>query len=95
MKEYFESGNLLKTPIPVKSLSTIPTFKKLLLVKAACPQKIMLHIGYFVQIELGSYYEQIHTISIEKIFQSSDHKTPIIFVLSQGADPTASILKFS
>jgi DNA gyrase/topoisomerase IV subunit B len=56
MREYFESEDLFKTPIPVKSLQTASNFKKLLLVKAVCPEKIMLHIGYFVQIELGSYY---------------------------------------
>lgn len=55
----------------------------------------MLHIGYYVQMELGNYYEQIHTVSLEKIFIGSDNKTPIIFILSQGADPTASILRFA
>lgn len=65
------------------------------MLRAVCPEKLMLHIGFYVQLELGNYYEQIHTVSIEKIFQGSDQKTPVIFVLSQGADPTAAILRFS
>lgn len=95
MKEYFESDNLLTTPIPVKSLNVTLNFNKLLLVRAVCPERIMLHIGYYVQQVLGNFYEQIQTVSLEKVFVGSDHKTPIIFILSQGADPTNSILRFA
>jgi dynein heavy chain len=95
MKDYFESENMLQAQIPVKTLIINSHFSKLLLVKAVSPERLMLHIGYYVQLELGNYYEQIHTVSLEKIFQGSDHKTPIIFILSQGADPTASILRFA
>lgn len=94
MKEYFESENHLTAQFPIKTL-TLSNFVKLLLVRAVCPEKFMLHTGFYVQLELGNYYEQIQTVSIERIFQGGDHKTPVIFVLSQGADPTASILRFS
>jgi hypothetical protein len=30
---------------------------------------------------------------MEEIYQASNHKTPITFILSQGADPTNMILK--
>mgnify|MGYP000930809157 FL=1 len=94
MKEYFESDNHIATQVPIRTLN-VSNFAKLLLLRAVCPEKLMLHIGFYVQQELGNFYEQIHTVSLEKIFQGSDHKTPVIFVLSQGADPTASILRFS
>lgn len=32
---------------------------------------------------------------MEEIFGTSDYKTPIVFILSTGADPTSSLLKYS
>jgi dynein heavy chain len=32
---------------------------------------------------------------MEQIFLTSDFKTPIIFILSTGADPTSSLLKYA
>ena len=32
---------------------------------------------------------------MEAIYQDSDQKTPVIFILSQGADPTTSLYKFA
>lgn len=32
---------------------------------------------------------------MEQIYITSDYKTPIIFILSTGADPTSSLLKYA
>ena len=32
---------------------------------------------------------------MEELYDDSDKKTPVIFVLSQGADPTIQLVKFA
>ena len=44
---------------------------------------------------IGQTYLEPPNVSIRDIWKDSDKRTPIIFVLSPGADPTSSLLKFS
>jgi len=32
---------------------------------------------------------------MEEVYKDTDHKTPLIFILSQGADPLLNLLRFS
>jgi dynein heavy chain len=34
-------------------------------------------------------------VVLEEVYRDTDNKTPVIFVLSQGADPTAMLLRFA
>jgi len=54
-----------------------------------------LGISYYVSNTIGDYYVEGLNASIKDIHKDSDCRTPIIFVLSPGADPTASLLKFA
>ncbi len=49
----------------------------------------------YVYHELGKMYIENQAVSMEVIYHDSDHKTPVIFILSQGADPTTSLNKFA
>lgn len=49
----------------------------------------------YVQSELGQMYIENQAVSMETIYGDSDERTPVIFILSQGADPTTSLYKFS
>jgi len=44
---------------------------------------------------MGSFFDEIKTTTLEEIYVTSDYKTPVIFILSTGADPTSSLLKFA
>ena len=59
------------------------------------PQKLALGISYYVSNTIGEYYNEGINVSVKDIYKDSDNRTPIIFVLSPGADPTASLLKFA
>jgi len=59
------------------------------------PQKVALGISHYVINTIGEYYVEGINVSIKDIYKDSDNRTPIIFVLSPGADPTTSLLKFA
>lgn len=44
---------------------------------------------------MGKYYDEIKTTTIDEMFKTLDYKTPMIFILSTGADPTSSLLKYA
>jgi len=55
----------------------------------------MWGIASFVEKTLGPFYLESPDKQIEVIFKDSDFKTPIIFVLSPGADPTSQVFNLA
>lgn len=45
-------------------------------------------VNYILQF-LGQFYLEPPQVSMDTLYGDSDVATPIIFVLSQGADPTS------
>lgn len=73
----------------------LSNFQKLILVKSFREEKTVFSIRNFVCAELGASFVQSPSTSMEDISADMDHKTPCIFVLSQGADPTSILLRFA
>ena len=66
----------------------LSSFEKLLLIKIFKPEKIAESLTMYLESDLGPDYAVSPVSSIENLFAASDNTTPIIFVLSQGVDPT-------
>ena len=67
----------------------------MLVLKIFRPEKILFAIAIYVKHYLGNFYLDPPHESMEKIHQDSDPKTPIIYVLSQGADPSQQVITFT
>lgn len=52
------------------------------------PEKLMFGFTHYVEHRIGKFYLEIPSINMSEIYLDSDVKTPIIYVLSSGADPT-------
>ena len=52
-------------------------------------------MSFYISKTIGTFYLDPPNTTIKDLWKDSDSKTPIIFVLSPGADPTASLLKFA
>ena len=44
---------------------------------------------------MGKFYTESPASSMEIVYADTDYKTPMIFILSTGADPTSMLLKFA
>ena len=67
---------------------TLTPFERLLVVKIFKPEKVMFGIERYLEEELGNEYAHSPISSMPSLFGAADSATPIIFVLSQGVDPT-------
>jgi len=67
---------------------------KLILIKIFRPDKILYFIKKLIVEELGKIFIDSSFPKLEDIYTESDERTPIIFILSQGADPTNAFIEF-
>lgn len=52
------------------------------------------YITQYVKEVVGEQFTQPPPFSIEEVYKDSSPMTPIIFILSSGADPMSNLLKF-
>lgn len=81
--------------MPVSFGERLTNFEKLLLIKIFKPEKIAESLTMYLEQEIGPEFAISPVSSIENLFLASDSTTPIIFVLSQGVDPTWQIIQFA
>lgn len=93
-KEIIKAPNIIEAPLP-EEYAQISPFSRLALVRGLCFEKIMREFSNYVLNQMGSYFDEIKTTTLDEIYATSDYKTPLIFILSTGADPTSSLLKFA
>lgn len=76
-------------PLPPIFEDRLTNFQKLMLHKNLRPGKMMFSIKAFVKNELGAKFIESPPFDLEGSLADSTNITPIIFVLSPGADPIA------
>jgi dynein heavy chain len=81
-------------PLPGRYLG-ISSFHKLLLIKSFREEKVIYSIIKCVEERMGLDYVQVKPISMDTVFSETNSKTPVIFILSQGADPTSMIQRLA
>ena len=74
---------------------TLTPFDRLLVIKIFKPEKIMFGVERYLEEELGSEYAHSPISSMPSLFSAADSATPIIFVLSQGVDPTWQVEQYA
>jgi len=58
-------------------------------------EKVTFGISQFVELNLGKQFVSLPPTELSQVFKDSDKTTPIIFVLSTGADPQGVLLRFA
>ena len=91
----YASGDVIEGQMPGDWGGKLDDFGKLLLIKVVKPEKLMFSFASYVKSALDSFYTESPPVTMETLYQDSEPRIPIIFVLSQGADPTNSLLKYA
>lgn len=71
--------------------NNIDTFRKLLLIRAWCPDRIYSQSRKYIGSSLGDRFTEPSILNYESMFVESRPLTPFICFLSMGSDPTPNI----
>jgi dynein heavy chain len=88
-------GSVMSANLPAPFNDTVNLFQRLILVKALREDKLQQSIAAFVSEKMGKDFAESPLASMEDIYEDLDNATPCIFILSKGADPTGSLLRFA
>lgn len=96
-KEWAQSQDPHKKPLPMNydEQSELHYFQVLLLLKGLCPEKLLFGIQEHVRRSLGDNFIIFPSATTADLYVDSTRSTPIVFVLSPGADPTSMLLRFA
>ncbi|ESP01004.1 hypothetical protein LOTGIDRAFT_225521 [Lottia gigantea] len=94
-KEFYNSKEPHKTELPDPWQHDLNDFQRMIVLRTIRPDKIVPAITDFVMEKLGKKFVEPPPFDLAKSYADSSQCTPLIFILSPGADPTMSLLKFA
>ena len=88
-KEIVKSETPWMIELPAVYEARLTPFQKTMVINILKTTKLMGSIKEFVKKEVGPFYIESPPFDLEGCLEDSSNSTPIIFVLSPGADPIA------
>ncbi|XP_075442369.1 dynein axonemal heavy chain 5 isoform X3 [Ascaphus truei] len=67
-------------------------FRRLLLIRSWCPDRTIAQARKYIMDSMGSKYAEGVILDLEKTWEESTPRAPVICFLSMGSDPTDSII---
>jgi dynein heavy chain len=92
-RQYYEMEAPEAAPLPMGYSEKLSKFERLLVLRCLRPDRVTLGITDFVVSVMGERYVQPPVLDYAAIWRQSSETTPIVFVLSPGADPAFDVFK--
>jgi dynein heavy chain len=94
-KEWAQGDNPAAAKLPGDWSEKLDAFDKLILVRAFRLEQVTLALTDYVVRAQGRFYVEAVSSAMDIVFPQLNVYTPMIFVLTQGSDPTAILLSFA
>jgi dynein heavy chain len=94
-KVIYDSDDAESEPLPGDWNSRLDIFKKLLVLRCIRPDKLELAIQNYIIDSMGHKYVTPPSFNLPACFEESAPLSPLVFVLSAGADPMTNLLKLA
>jgi len=75
--------------------SSLTSFQRLIIVKVLRPECLVESVRLFVLERMGSKFVTSVGFDLQEIFEESNNRKPLIFILSPGSDPTSQLMRFA
>ncbi|XP_052771287.1 dynein axonemal heavy chain 2-like isoform X2 [Mya arenaria] len=83
------------TSLPGEWDNACNELQKMLIIRSLRPDRVSFCATSFITNNLGSRFVEPPVLDMQHVVQDSSTKTPLIFVLSPGVDPTSSLLQLA
>lgn len=94
-KAIYDAAEPQAVPLPETSQNKYGMFEKLMILRTIRPDKLIPAVQDYVTDELGAKFITPPSFDLAKIYSDSSSTTPLIFILSPGSDPFASLNSFA
>ncbi|EPZ35039.1 Dynein heavy chain, coiled coil stalk domain-containing protein, partial [Rozella allomycis CSF55] len=94
-KHFNDHADPHELPLPGKWDSELSLFQKLIVLRCFRSDKLVPGVKKFVKESLGNEFVEPPPFELSSCYSDSSPTTPLIFVLSPGADPMTGLLKFA
>uniref|UniRef100_A0AAR2JKW7 AAA+ ATPase domain-containing protein n=1 Tax=Pygocentrus nattereri TaxID=42514 RepID=A0AAR2JKW7_PYGNA len=91
-KSWFDKEAPEEEVIPNTYDQSLDCFRRLLLIRSWCPDRTIAQARKYIMDSMGERYAESVILDLEKTWEESDPRTPLICLLSMGSDPTDSII---
>lgn len=93
-EKYYNSDDPNKVDLP-KPWNGLTQFRKLLILRCFRPDKLVPAIHDFVAENMGLKFTEPPPFDLGSSYEDSHNCIPLIFILTPGSDPIATLLKFA
>ncbi|XP_039627270.1 dynein heavy chain 12, axonemal [Polypterus senegalus] len=91
----YDSKEPYNVPLPKPWNEKLNDLQKMIILRCLRPDKIVPAITNYVTDKLGKKFVEPPPFDLSKSYTDSNAVIPLVFILSPGADPMASLLKFA
>jgi len=94
-KNLYDFAEAHLQPLPAEWQEKMSLFQRMVVIRCMRPDKVLPALTIYVEKTMGKKFVEPIPFEIGPCYADSTRSTPLIFVLSQGTDPMAGVLKFS
>ncbi|CAH8511548.1 unnamed protein product [Schistosoma rodhaini] len=92
---WYTSAEPENSSLPGEWDNTLNEFQRMLIVRSLRPDRVSFCATRFIVNNLGSRFVEPPVLDMKQVVDDSSTRTPLIFVLSPGVDPTAGLLQLA